>query len=333
MALPRAVQEANDLADRLANERGMKGAPGEQSPGNEPKPAAVQSVAPAEKQQERIDPTDYKARFSNYKRETDTTISEQRQEIAQLRQQFEDLRQQNSELASRLATAAPAQTSAAQSGGGFSLDKIPQSLRDKYDDDYLGDLVMMSQAILANSGGQSSANTDIDARLRAIEADTASNKAITRKTVRQLFYEELDEKVPEWEVIGADQQYYSWMDVTKVNPPFDNRLAKDAYNEAMDNSNAPVIIALLKRFKSETGWASTGLPRQNLEGMVTPQGGSPSGSMADDLGQGAGVWTESAVNKFYVDVSKGVYTRNPQEAQRIESEIKLATQQGKILPG
>ena len=340
LKLPKAVREAQAAAERTAVELGMKGAPGAE-PGT---PAAqaeatatpAQPAAPAEQPRERIDPEDWKTRFSNYKRETDQTISELRQTNGSLQQQIADMQRQQSALIERLtaAEAKPANTPAVSgSGGQFTIDMIPEEIRDQYDDEFLGAVVKVAQLVSGSSS--QSVPSDIVARLNQIEASTSKLNTVAVKTAQQLFYDALDGAVPEWERIGQDQQWYDWLKATQINPPFDRRTAQDVYEQAMEGKEAEHVIALLKRFKAETGWAISGTINQqsNLNSRVTPDGAAPGGTLSSDLGEGAGVWTESAINQFHTDITKGRYRGREAEAQRISNEIQLAFQQGKVVPG
>ena len=95
--LPSQVKKISDDAEALALETGMK-------TGSKPEtPASAQLAVvddPANKGS-KVDPGDYKQRYINYKKATDTTISELRSTLATVQATLATVQSQNQQLIAR----------------------------------------------------------------------------------------------------------------------------------------------------------------------------------------------------------------------------------------
>ena len=58
----------------------------------------------------------------------------------------------------------------------------------------------------------------------------------------------------------------------------------------------------------------------------------PGGGTGGELPAEGKIYTRAEVKKFYDDQVKGVYKMNPEEAERIDKDIILASTQGRINP-
>lgn len=329
--LPKAVQAIGDAAEAAAIESGMK-------PGKPVETASSQLAAVASAPTSKVDQNDYKKRYVNYKKTTDKTISELRQTLATTQATLADTQRLNQELQSSAASStvvspsAPAAIPAAASDELTKnspvylayLDKLPKSIKDEYTEDYLFDQFVI-QSSVGTTGSGTSAMHDLEEKVNNIAATQ-------EKTVRQLFEEEMDSAFPndEWIILTERPEWDGFC--RQSVSPVDQRTNGQLVDEANRGNASKNIIWVLNEFKKHLQMLDSSKPADPLESQLTPEGaGSGTGSPADDISVRTETFTQSQVSKFYVDVTKNVYT--PEEAKAIEANILAADTAGNIIPG
>jgi len=352
-AIPSAVRRQAEEAERLAVEHGLKGAPpaeggggeGEPKAGQEPeKPAETptQTADPAPKAEpKKVDPEDYKERFSRYKAQTDQTIAEQRGQIQAMQQQLAESQRQIQELIAKLQeqqAAAPEAGNGPESASADDVDlsSLPADLREEYDENFLRAMARLNNHQLVKMVG------DLKAELDALKGTVTTVAETQQKSAKELYYEALDREVPNWEEIGADPAFIEWLNnrVSEVDP----RTYGEILREGDETANATMTLWVLNQYLGKSGGAQNGNGatntdnaqpgvNNNLDTMLTPEGaGGGNGSANEALSPTVETFTQSEVQQFYKDWAIGKkYTEA--EALAIDRQIQAAQKAGKIIPG
>ena len=123
--------------------------------------------------------------------------------------------------------------------------------------------------------------------------------------------------------MNASQRWLEWLSETDPVYGLPRQAALDSAFERLD---AQRVVAIFKKYKDETKAKAA----PSLESQLTPAsvGGSAPAPAAAGSKQ---LLSQKFVQNFYTDVAKGRYAQKPQEQERIEAEINLAAQEGRIM--
>lgn len=190
----------------------------------------------------------------------------------------------------------------------------------------------IAEAVRAESAGEIA---ELKATVASLREQTSSVKQNQDEVIEAQFWKSFAALVPDYEAINAQQPFLDWLaavdDVSGV-------VRQALLNDALSKADAKRAAALFHRWVKESGWtAAPAAPApaadqgdslaSELEAQVAP-GGTRSG--VDPVGESplTRIWTAAEIGEFYTDVTRGKYS--PTEATRIQSEIDLALQQGRI---
>jgi hypothetical protein len=164
----------------------------------------------------------------------------------------------------------------------------------------------------------------VEGRLNAVEEKVTGVSDRTAVTLEQQFYAALEGLVPDWQEINKDQRWLNWL--AEVDPVYgaDRQAALDQAHQAMD---AKRVASVFNAFKA----AQPAKAKASLADQVAPSA-TYAQAPAQAPGQTKQLFAEKFVAKFYQDLTKGVYAKNPAEAARIEAEINQAAAEGRIVP-
>ena len=326
--IPSAVRKQGEESERLAEEHGLKKGQGKDIPPADD-PGKKKPDEPAEKPKPSTNEEDWKTRFKNYKQTTDGTISELRQQLSALHDDIAGYKTQSAQLNEQL-NAKPSQASKnVDTGQGFDIESLPADMREKYDDDFLESMSKLNTLQMTAKIG------DLQERLDRMEGKVNNVETTQVKSARDLFYEALDKNESSWETIGASKEFAEFL--MQPESEFSSRSLKEVLDEANANNNANTVLKIIAKYKqnaatADNGGVNTDDTKNKLNEMVSPEGGNAAnGDIADDIGVHTESFTQSQVEKFYVDVTRSAYS--PEEAAAIEKKIMAAQQAGKILPG
>lgn len=346
MPLPSAVQKIGDAAEAAAVAAGMTGKPGAAVPGAASPTTVIQPVQPiANEPAAKVDPEDYKERYSRYKVSTDRTISELRETVAGLQGQVEVLNTRPVVVPAAPAVPAvdPGKLPADfENDPGYRawFDGLSAS-KETYDKDFLHFQYEMHLKDLAAKGQQPADSAALQNRVNSLEQHQALSEG-------QQYEADLDASFPnnEWIDIAHGEQ---WDDFCRSKPsPYSNQTygqlvaENDNGKRTLNNSgavirengncNSPVIIQVLNDFKRHLSeLKSKSSPKADpMSGLLTPDG-SGGGSPIADQNENTPSFTKAQVMKFYSDRTKGLFT--PEKADEIEKQIEAAHKAGRIIEG
>jgi hypothetical protein len=160
----------------------------------------------------------------------------------------------------------------------------------------------------------------------ALESRLASLTKSQGATLREQYDAKLDQLVPDWKKVDADQRWLQWLAETD---PLAGAQRQALLDESYQKMDVMRTAAIFDAFKKSVGWSQPQplqqQTRRELERQVAPQ--TSRADVAQMQGQKK-FWTTSEIQRFYDDVRRRRYSDS--EAARIESEINAAIAEGRI---
>lgn len=298
MATPSAVQEGSARAEQIHAEVYGNPAEGDEQAAEQQAAQETQPVATEEKT--KVDPEDYKERFSRYKATTDNTIHG-------LRTDLSAERDRNQELEERIATLEGVLASApAPKGPGVELTEDELDLLDEE-----------TAAVVAKI---------VDARMKPLqERQKATDSELARdrqirvanqeKQRQDDFKARLSEQVPDAATVDADPAFRKWL---SEPDPASGRVRLELARAAKSNDDVERVASFYRTWLAEQGRAD---PREEL---ISPSRAADAGQ----TGPTGKVWTRAEIKGFYQAKREGQMSSD--EAQRIEQDIFAAQREGRI---
>ena len=160
----------------------------------------------------------------------------------------------------------------------------------------------------------------------------------TVQNARQTMLEQLDSALPNWREVNGNQEFLGWLE--NVDPYSGNKKL-DMLRQAFEGNNTARVMAFFKGFLNENAAFTTSQspaptqaePKVGLETLVAPGRASDGDDPRAQEGNVNGkVWTSAEITGFYRDVQRGKYQSNPVERERLERDIFLAQQEGRLAP-
>lgn len=315
MAIPKIVQRQLDAAEAQAlaltqapqvrvidTPSQLDTPPPAPAPIPEPPPTPAPAPAPAE---------NWEHKFRSLLGKVNTEMPELRAREVALTSRVTALTEQVTALTKAPATkpeSAAVDPRDAQQFGEDMIEMVQRNARQVYD------------ALKAEFGQMASA---LEGRVTALEERVVGVTQKTERTLEDSFYSSLAEHVSDWEQVNASQRWLEWLGETDPVYGLPRQTALDSAFERLD---APRVVAIFKKYKDET--KAKAVP--SLESQLTPAsvGGAPQAPSTPAPKQ---LLSQKFVQNFYTDVAKGRYAQKPQEQERIEAEINLAAQEGRIM--
>jgi hypothetical protein len=339
MPLPSKVKEIGDAAEAAATAAGMKPASKPGIPAAE-KPAIAVVPEPAKPgAQPKVDPDDYKERFSRYKTTTDQTIAELRQTLAQTQATLATVQGQNQNLMTKINVAPAADPDKlaaddkAKDDAAYKtwLGNLPQSIKDEYTEDYLHDQYIIQTSAASQ---QSQASPD---NLQQLEQKVERVAQFQEKTEGQLYEEQMDAAFPDdgWITMTQGEAWAQFL--SKTVSPVDQRTYGEIVKQGNESKVANTVIWVLQQYKKHQltldKTQNTTETVDPLANQLTPEGAGGGG--ADPLAEinaNTESFTSTQVNEFFKDVAT-TKKYSAEEAAAIEKKIIAADAAGKIIPG
>lgn len=140
----------------------------------------------------------------------------------------------------------------------------------------------------------------------------------TAQTQREAFFAGLKSIVPDWEAVNDTPAFLAWLE--EVDPLA--RARRQSLLEAAQNDfDVNGVAAFFKQWK-----AAQPAPRTVESQIVPPQGQNNQPPV--NQGTNKKIWTEQEIAQFYDGVRRGRYKK--EDAERIEQEINVAAQEGRV---
>jgi hypothetical protein len=160
--------------------------------------------------------------------------------------------------------------------------------------------------------------TEIKGRLARVEEGTSRSADAT-------FRHELKGLVPSYEVLNRDQEFIGWL---KNFDAVAGRTYQDALNEAHATGDVMRAAAIFNLYKPPTNKV---VPVEKKE---TPNVAPPKGTGGGQIlkNEAPKIYTTTEVERFYSDVTKGLYKSRPKQQAKMEAEINKAAVERRIRP-
>lgn len=323
MALPQALQDANEKANELIRQQseGQKSTP---DTGNteDPKPQAQQPQENRTPEQAQKPPTDseqtweHKYRVLQGKYNADTKkLNEQLQEAQKrsqdpsLQHRLQALESENSQLKQQLEQ----QQQASQPTGELKLN---QTLVDEYGEDFARAIAEQSSA------GSSDLINQLTQKISTLESKLDQTEQATNETAGNMRMRELNAELSkhniDFEQVNTDPMFHDWLSaIDDASGEQRNTLMNNAFQRGDINRTA----YFFKAFKAQEGSNFNNNP---LSSHVDVTSRAPSDAAGVD-----NVWTKAQMDKLYADRRAGKLT--DAEFQKWEQQLFSAMQQGTYL--
>lgn len=163
--------------------------------------------------------------------------------------------------------------------------------------------------------------TKLDERLKALESQFTGVSQKTEMSLEQAFYGALEQAVPDWRQINADERWLAWLgEVDEVY----GAARQAALENAHQRMDAKRVIAIFSQFKA----AMAAKPK--LDSQQTPSStGQP--AQVPQAEPARRMVSTKLVKQFYDDLAKGRYRGREAEAERLQAEIDKAAMEGRIV--
>lgn len=297
MSVPLQVKQAKDRADEITAQNTQPEEPTQQ-PAEQPA-APVETVSLAEYEE-------LKERYSGLRSSRDTRAAELEAQIASLHGEMATMQEQLTK-----AQATQPQT------------KDPSEYLSEDERDVLGDEALNVIAKLTQRMAQDTVTNAVQpvaGQVQSLSQERAQDKEMARKReaakANTAFVERLKGIVPNVTEIDNDPKFGQWLD------GYDEMSGRRRRDIAMNAKQAGDVQRLAQFYQE---WAQGSRdPRESMT-SPTPSNASPTPNTSP---QGK-IWTRQEVSETYKALSLGK-VKDPQEAQRLRSEILAAQREGRI---
>jgi hypothetical protein len=183
------------------------------------------------------------------------------------------------------------------------------------------------------------AGAEIAQLRQQVESLTKGIQSTTQMTMAQArdkMFEVLNENIPDWRDINNDPNFLSWL---RLPDAFSGAIRHDLLKAAYDQNNAARVAAFFQGFLAEEAAVAPAnnappatpraapAPKVPLESLAAP---GRAKSAAAQVPVEKPIITRAQVTSFYADVAAGKYRGREDEKNRLEAEIFLATNEGRL---
>ena len=241
-------------------------------------------------------------------------------EVPRLKSEVKDLKSQLETSIARLDLASQAKAE--------SPSDSQRLVTDKDVEDFGGDLVD-----LIKRQATEVAQSELSKKISKLEEENAQlQREVTGVSERQGenarrdYFVELSRLVPDYEALNVDQGFLDWLNEVDL---LSGNQRQEYLNHAFNSFDPMRTATLFNTYKDLIGApTTTRQTNKNLERQVAP-GTSKVSSASASTGSDK-VWSMGDIDRFYRDVAKGNYRGNESEQARIEADIDLAVNQGRL---
>ena len=319
MALPKAVQQQIDDADRLVAElNGDKtGVNSETDPNTQPQEPAATVVEPADKtvSQEpapkQIPEETWEQKYHSFKGMYDAEVPRLHSQVRELNQQVQQLIAENASIK----VTKPAEPEKAPSliteqdkeaFGPDLIDLIERATESK------AEIFRQREGELVNEINQ----------LKTRLGDVSERQGVSDM---DRFLVGLGQQVPDWKSLNTNPGFLTWL--SEVDSVY-GLPRQVALTNAHENLDVARVAAIFKAYKALVTPAQAAKPKgnQELQRQVAPTRTRSTEEPLDN--QNSRIWSEQEIQSFYNDYRRGLIDAD--EAVRIEKEIHAAASEGRV---
>ena len=321
MALPKAVQQQIEDADRLVAEiNGDKtGDDINQNPetgeGNEPQEPAAQVVEPAQPVSQ--EPTN-QIPEEKWENKYHTLKGMYDAEVPRLHSQVREL---NSQVQQLIADAAAAKAQVPQEPINTS-SLITEQDKEAFGPDLIDLIERATESKVSTFRQRESELVKEIKELRGKLGDVSERQVVSDK---DRFLMGLGQRVPDWESLNTDQGFLTWL--SEIDPVY-GIPKQAALTNAYESLDVARVASIFEAYKRLVTPAQPGKQKnQELQRQVAPtRSRASSPDPADSNSQR--IFSQQDIAQFYEDVRRG--NVSPEDAVRIENEIHAAAAEGRI---
>lgn len=216
------------------------------------------------------------------------------------------------------------------------------SVTDKDVEAFGGDLIDLTRRVAADAAAGVEAR--FTAALAAKDAEIAELKqqvgGVEQKAVavtKEAYFKALSEQVPDWRVVNEDQGFLDWLAAKDPLTGLERQAYLDDALTKLDVARTAALFGAYKATKTPPPQSQEGTPQpprtpqEELLRQVQPASsqGTPIAVAEPVAGR---VWSNADIERFYQDVTRGAYTGREADMARINADIDLAMQQGRVRP-
>lgn len=299
--VPRAVQEAEDRANRLQEEliNGKQQAATENNAEGDPKPTdetPPASTPPANSDgSQNSTPAqgdDWEHRFKVLQGKYNSEVPRFAEQVKELTKRLDGLQQENEQLKA----------------------KPPEPLVSQQEVDEYGEgLIDVARRIAREELAAKQAEID------TLKRQMTDLGEATTKTVSNDFFRSLTALVPEWEALNTDANFIKWLEEVDE---LTGQTKQVLLSQAEQTRDATRVAKFFTSFKKTTQtWAANA--NHSLESQV-----APATNKAPDTPASKKVWTRGEISEFYTRMRKGLVS--DADAIAIEADITAASIEGRV---
>lgn len=323
MALPKAVQQQIDDADRLVAElngdkTGDNGEPPkdpETGEGNQPQEPATTVVDPAPapvstEPVNQIPEEKWENKYHTLKGMYDAEVPRLHSQVKELNHQVQNL----------MAEMAVAKANVPQENKAPSL--ITEQDKEAFGPDLIDLIERATEAKVSTFRERESQLLSEIKELKGKIGDVTERQVSSDK---DRFLAGLGQQVPDWEALNVNQGFLAWLQ--EVDPVYG--IPKQvALTNAYENLDVGRVAAVFNAYKAMVTPAQPAKQKvnQELQRQVAPTRSRATTEPTDSPNQR--IWTEAEINSFYNDYRRGLIDAD--EAVRIEREIHAAAGEGRV---
>jgi hypothetical protein len=321
MALPKAVQQQIDDADRLVAEiSGDKtGDEVNQNPetgeDNQPQEPATNVVEPAPAPVSRepvnsIPEEKWENKYHTLKGMYDAEVPRMHSQVKELNQQVQQL----------IAETAQAKAKVPQEVNVPSL--ITEQDKEAFGPDLIDLIERATEAKVSSFRQRESQLMEELNQLKGRVGDVTERQVVSDK---DRFFVGLSQKVPDWEQLNEDSGFLNWLE--EVDPVYGipKKVALTNAYEVLDIGRVSTIFNAYKSMLEPTKPQKQ--KNQELQRQVAPTRSRASSPDPSDSNNQR-IFTQAEIGQFYEEVRRG--HMSPEDAVRIENEINAAAAEGRI---
>jgi len=242
-------------------------------------------------------------------------------EVPRLQHQLSSLQEQMTEVLTRPAPTEEASTPSSSKGPAFA-----RYLKKEEIEDY-GEEILSMQARMAEGVAEGVLEKVVPGlanRIEYLESLISDNSASS-------FWDRVEQHVPNARQMNDDDPLWHLF-LEKIEP--NSGLSYQEIGDmAFNNGDSGRMVTLLKAYLSQSGVSVAGKddhPVKKEAPPVKPGKVAKKSERAPSKAKGK-IYRESEVKKFYDDQAKGLYKGREEEAKKLEREIELAFDEGRIV--
>jgi polyhydroxyalkanoate synthesis regulator phasin len=186
------------------------------------------------------------------------------------------------------------------------------------------DLVEMVRRTAQAEGG--TAVRSLQDKIAQLEQQLAGASAVASKTADEVFYERLEQLVPEWEAVNKDDGFLTWL---AEEDPLYGTPRQSALTQAGNARDVNRVARVFQTYIQSVPKQPKPAPRQ--EPTVTPRTSGNGAAQVTPEGGSRQVITIQAVEAFYKDVQRGLYRGRETEMAQQEAIINAALAENRIV--